>query len=124
MAALVAFAESVGRPLPSDYVELLHHATEIEIDVEGRGYVRIWSPSGVVELNGAYNIQKYLPGALAVGDDEGGKVFVLMVGERGPGIYRSSFADPDPGEAVYIAPSFEALLGRGVGIDKLFAWEA
>lgn len=120
---LVAFVQSHGATLPDDYLAMLWVATEVEIRVDGRGCIRFWAPAGVLELNVAHELQRYIPEAIAVGDDEGGMVFVFMTGQDGTGLYRLSFADPDPAEAVFIAESVEALLLRGVGIDRLFAWE-
>ncbi len=120
---LVAFAGSVGWTLPSDYLDLLRDASEVEIVVEQRGCVRFWAPDGVLEMNDSHELQKYIPQAIAVADDEGGMAFVFMTGREGRGIYRLSFSDPDPDEAVFVADSVEALLVRGVGINRLFAWE-
>jgi hypothetical protein len=120
---LRAFARTVGGTLPDDYVDLLRDVTEVEILVEQRGCIRFWAPAGVLEMNDAHELQRYIPHAIAVGDDEGGMAFVFMTGRNGRGLYRLSFADPDPMEAVFIAESVEALLVSGVGIDRLFAWE-
>lgn len=117
------FAQAICGTLPDDYTDLLRCATEVEILVERRGCIRFWSPAGVMEMNEAHELQKYLPHALAVGDDEGGMAFVLTTGGNGRGLYRLSFADPDPTVAVFIAGSIQALLVFGDGIDRLFAWE-
>lgn len=116
------FFRRVGRLLPSDYLEMQREATEVEILVGDSGCVRFWSPMGVVEMNEAHDLQSYLPSGVAVGDDEGESTYVLMDGLEGDGIYRTSFADPDLGEAVFIAPTFTDLLVRGVGRERLFDW--
>jgi hypothetical protein len=116
------YARTLGLELPSDYLSLLRQVTEVEIAVDGKGYIRFWAPAGVPEMNAAHDLQKYMPSAIAVGDDEGGKVFVYMNGGRGPGLYRTSFADPDPNEAVFVASSLVALLSNEEGIDRLFDW--
>lgn len=120
---LCAFAAALRRALPGDDLDVLRAATDVEILVEQRGCIRLWSPEGVLEMNAAHDVQRYIPGGLAIGDDEGGMAFVLMTGREGPGLYRLSFSDPDPDEAVFIASSLAALLERGVGIDRLFAWD-
>ena len=63
-------------PLPSDYRDLVLSATEVEISVVGKTHLRIWGPDGCIEMNEAYSIQKFIPGSLAVGDDEGGRAVV------------------------------------------------
>ena len=48
-----------------------------------------------------HSLQSYLQEAVAIGDDEGEDIYVFMTGESGFGIYRTSFADPDPDEVVF-----------------------
>lgn len=120
---LSVFAAALRRALPGEYLDFLRAATEVEILVEQRGCIRLWSPAGVLEMNAAHDVQKYIPGGLAIGDDEGGMAFVLMTGREGPGLYRLSFSNPAPDEAVFIGPSLADLLWRGVGLERLFAWD-
>ena len=114
--SLISFSP---RDLPTGYLEVVKVATEVEILVDGSKYIRIWSPPGCIEMNEEYEIQRYLPGSLAIGDDEGGKAIVAMDGPNGEGIYLADFGDLDPGSVKFIAPSLEKLLIDGIGIDKL-----
>jgi hypothetical protein len=123
IAALTAFFQQVGQELPHDYLEMLREATEVELLVGNIGCIRFWSPPGVIELNEVHDLQSYIPSGVAVGDDEGGATYVLMNGTVGPGLYRTSFADPDPDEAVFIAESLAHLLVDGRGREQLFDWE-
>jgi hypothetical protein len=123
IAQLLEFAKRHEILVPDDYLEVIRQATDLELIVEDRGCIRIWSATAAVEMNEAYEVQKYLPDALAIGDDEGGKAIALMDGPGGPGMYRFPFADPDRSEANYIAPRLSLLLADGVGIDRLFDWE-
>lgn len=110
-----------GLELPEDYFELLRQATEIEIAVEERGYLRFWSPARVDELNAEHGLQADIPGGLAVGDDEGGKILVYMPGMAGFGLHLSSWARPYPDDAIFVAGTVTELLERGEGIDWIFA---
>jgi hypothetical protein len=78
-------------------------ATEVEVLVDGIGCIRFWSPDGVLEMNAAHDLQRYIPGGVAIGDDEGEAVYVFMEGGSGLGLYRTSFSDPEPTEAVFVA---------------------
>jgi hypothetical protein len=120
---LAAFFAGLTRRLPNDLRALLARATEVELLVEDVGCIRFWSPASVLEQNAAHHFQKYMPTAVAVGDDEGGSIYVFMDGGEGPGLYRSSFTDADPAEAVFIADSITSLLVRGIGRQRLFDWE-
>lgn len=120
---LALFAKRHGLIVPDEYLELVREASEIELIVDSKGCIRIWSAAGTVEMNQEYEVQKYLPEALAIGDDEGGKALAMMGGEQGRGLYRFSFSDPDRAEAVFIARSMRALLQHGVGVDQLFDWD-
>jgi len=104
--------------VPQDYIEIVREATEVEICVDGKMYIRIWSPLGCIEMNKAYDIQKYLPNSLAIGDDEGGMALIYLDGEDGFGLYICDFGDLDIKEAVKIAPTLEDLLVHDIGYKR------
>jgi len=85
-----------------------------------QGYVRLWSPEGICEMNDAYNIQASLPGAFAIGDDEGGTA--LLLGQKAPhlGLYLMPFSCLEWGDGVFLAPTLEAFLSSGEGADWVF----
>ena len=58
---------------------------------------------------------------LAIGDDEGGKVIFYAEGKEGFGLYLVGFGNLDLDDAVYIAPSLEALLIEGIGAEIFLA---
>lgn len=71
-----------------------------------------------MEMNDAYNIQKYIPNSLAIGDDEGGKVILYISGQNGYGLYQVGFGDLDINDAEFISPSLTELLIYGVGANN------
>ncbi|RKZ11421.1 SMI1/KNR4 family protein [bacterium] len=107
--------------VPDEYVELITAATELEISVRGESYIRIWGPTGAVEMNESYNIQSFIPLSLAVGDDEGGNALLYMTGKRGFGLYLAGFGDLDVDDATFLATSLRNLLVNGCGVDTILS---
>ncbi|TWO94543.1 SMI1/KNR4 family protein [Bacillus velezensis] len=114
-----ALTEFSSINVPSDYLDIVSEATEVEINVAGEKYIRIWSPAGCVEMNESYEIQGYIPNSLAVGDDEGGNALIYFEGTEGFGLYIVGFGDLDAEEAVKVAPSLNDLLIQNTGIEKI-----
>lgn len=105
--------------VPTEYIELIQLASEIEFNVSNQMYIRIWGALGCIEMNEAYDVQKYLPNSLAIGDDEGGGALIYLQGKDGFGIYYNRFTDLDMEEAVKIASSLTELLVNNVGVNIL-----
>ncbi|MBJ8105974.1 MULTISPECIES: SMI1/KNR4 family protein [Bacillus cereus group] len=105
--------------VPTEYIEIIQLASDIEINIDDQIYIRIWGASGCIEMNETYEVQKYLPNSLAIGDDEGGGALIYLQDKDGFGIYYNRFADLDIEEAVKIAPSLTELLVNNVGVNTL-----
>lgn len=111
--------------IPPDFLDLIKHASEIEIGVDlgddGYWFIRVYGAAGVVEMNKAYNVQKHLHQALAIGDNEGGDMLLLAPHASPPGVYRipmSCLSDMD--DATYIADNLTELLVKGKNLKLLF----
>jgi len=104
--------------IPDEYIVFVSQMAEAEILVMGESYIRIWGAAGCVEMNDVYNIQKYIPNSLAIGDDEGGKVILYVSGQNGYGLYQVGFGNLDANDAEFISPSLTELLIYGVGADN------
>lgn len=104
--------------IPSDYIMFVSQLTEAEILVSGDSYIRIWGALGCIEMNIEYNVQKYIPDAIAIGDDEGGKAIIYAKGSEGFGLYKVGFGDLDIDSAEFISPSLTDLLIYGNGAEK------
>lgn len=87
----------------------------MEILVDGEGYIRIWGAALCLEMNEAHCIQTYLPGALAIGDDEGGGALIYTKGTQGQGLYLARFGNLVSADALFIAPSLREFLYDGIG---------
>lgn len=105
--------------LPSEYVELMKVGTEIEVEFENGRYLRVWGPTGCLEMDDAYMISAYIDGAIPVGDDGGGHAIYYHTGQAGWGLYCSEYGDLDPDSSIWIAPTLKALLGDHVGAERL-----
>lgn len=106
-------------PPPDEYLELVREATELEIADDEGGYLRIWTPRGIKEMDEAYGISSRIPEALPIGDDGGGRVLIYMVGLQGFGLYLSGFGDLSVDDALWVAPTLRDLLTRAEGADAL-----
>lgn len=102
--------------VPDEYLQIIKENTEIEIEVDKQKYMRIWGAAGCLEMNEAYNIQKYIPQSLAIGDDECSNVIIYANGKNGYGIYIVSLSDLDVEEMVYISDSLKSFLVMEKGI--------
>ncbi|MDM5153725.1 SMI1/KNR4 family protein [Bacillus sp. DX1.1] len=107
--------------VPLDYLEVIQHSTNAEINVNNEIYIRILGPTDCIEINEAHNVQNYIPNSLAIGDDEGGKALLYADGKEGFGFYIVDFGDLDIEEAIKISPSLKALLVDGIGIRELLS---
>jgi hypothetical protein len=90
--------------LPEALAELMREATEIELSYRGR-YMRLYGPTGCIEIDDAYGIARQIPSAIVVGDN-GGEALIL-IRER---LYRVGYGALAPDELKYVADSIRQLL--------------
>lgn len=88
---------------PDALAELMQEAAELELSYRGR-YLRLYGPSGCIDMDEAYAISVRIPGAIGIGDNGGGEAIVFLPGE---GIHRVSYGAIDPDEVQFVAGSFE-----------------
>ncbi|MHA7964452.1 SMI1/KNR4 family protein [Paenibacillus sp. CAU 1782] len=105
--------------VPKEYLNIITQATEIEINVAKKIYVRIWGAKGCTEMNEAYQIQHYIPNSLAIGDDEGGRVFIYLDGSNGFGLYLIGLGNLDVEDAIFIAPALADFLINNTGVEHI-----
>ncbi len=114
--ALRVFSKS---PILSDYVTLVSESGMLELSHENGAYLRIWEPGYAREMDDAYRISEYLPGAIPVGDDGSGRALLFWDGPRGRALYLCELGALFPDEAVFVAPTLTALLRLGQGTGAL-----
>ena len=103
--------------IPEDFLEVIRELTEIEINVDGEKYIRIWGAEGCIDMNDAYRIQDNIPNSLAIADDEGGNALIYTTGDQGFVLYVIAFNDLDIDELQYVSDSLSELLKYNIGID-------
>ncbi len=106
--------------IPEEYFEIITERKEIEINIRDIDYIRIWSADNSIEMNNGYDIQKYIPNSIAIGDDEGEYILLYANGKQGFGLYIVEFGNLDAEEMKYISKSLKDLLLKGIGTDILF----
>lgn len=116
IASLIAFSVIA---VPLEYLNLIRKCSELELTVSDTRYIRIWGASGCIEMNKAYQIQKYIPQTLAIGDDEGGNALIYAAGRDGFGVYGVAFNDLEVDGMKYISDSLVSLLVNGQGVQTL-----
>jgi hypothetical protein len=107
--------------IPDEFIEMILEKSELEISINGDKILRIWGASGCIEMNEAYNIQKYLPRSWAIGDDESGYAIVYSIAGDETGLYAVSFSDLDDHEKIFVAPSLFDFLVNGTGITTFLS---
>ena len=68
-------------------------------------------------MNEAHHIQKYIPNAWAIGDDEGGNAIIYVKENNDTKLYAVSFSNIDDNDKVYIAPSLGDFLNDNTGVN-------
>ena len=103
--------------VPTDYLELAAQATNIEIEHVSGQPIRIWDPQGLLDMDSGYGVRKYMPGAIPVGTDSGGRVIIYADANEGYGLYFVDYGVFDLEEATWIAPSLGDFLMTGQNVE-------
>ena len=74
--------DSANIDVPIEFLDIIREKTEIEICVNNEKFIRIWGAKSCIDMNDAYNIQKYIPNSLAIGDDECSNAILYTYGQR------------------------------------------
>lgn len=106
-------------PVPQEFLDIIKTKTEIEICVGNKKFIRIWGADGCIEMNQAYEIQKYIPNSLAIGDDEDGNAIIYVVMDEKVSVYSIAFNDLEIDEMIYISKTLEDFLVRKDGLDTI-----
>jgi hypothetical protein len=104
--------------VPEEYLSLIQEATAIELRCEPR-YLRIWHPDTCLDHADGYQMSRWLPGSVPIGDDGGGRVLMYFDGTKGWGLYRVSYGYLDPKGAVWVSASLTRLLVEKDGLENL-----
>lgn len=112
-------------PVPQDFIEVMREASDeqfsVEIPGEDPSYFSIWGADSCLEMNENYHVQEDLGEALAIGDNGGSEMLILIPGATPPGLYRIHMSNLDIDEASYICPSLTDLLAHADNISNVWA---
>jgi hypothetical protein len=95
--------------LPNDYKELLRQTNGLSID----GGLFIYGTEDIVERNNTWEVDKYAPGTIAIGDDGGGNVFLMYTKQNEKEVLAVDCGDMNPNHAVMITPDFSKWVNDG-----------
>ncbi|MFF7275493.1 hypothetical protein [Streptomyces griseorubiginosus] len=68
--------------------------------------VAVYSTADIGERNATYEVALYAPGFLLVGDDSGGRGFLLRVGEPDSAVFSSGLGDLEPADFDVVSTDF------------------
>lgn len=92
-----------------DYLRAVELGADLELEHESGLDVRIWAPSGVLEMNDVYDIPRQV-GGLAIGDADG-----LFLVERPDGLYAVGAGALEPDSLRFVASDLSELLSGVLG---------
>ncbi|MEU0409712.1 hypothetical protein ABZ307_18085 [Streptomyces griseorubiginosus] len=68
--------------------------------------VAVYSTTDIGERNATYEVALYAPGFLLVGDDSGGRGFLLRVGDPDSAVFSSGLGDLEPADFDAVSTDF------------------
>lgn len=71
------------------------------------------------ERNNSYQVQKYLPGYISIGDDSGGKAILLHAGAPDENVYMTGYGALDTGSLEVLATDFNTWVQQGFPLEAI-----
>jgi hypothetical protein len=107
---LQSLDHAIGTRLPLAFREFLKRSDGLSLC----GGLLIYGSADLKERNDTWEVTEYAPGFIAIGDDGGGKIFLMKLGEADSAIYvvESGVMNPEFGEKV--AESLSAWVSNGL----------
>jgi len=102
MSAIKQIEEYFGCSLPASYKTFLEgHTAEFMNDL-----VVLYQAHQVIEMNETYQTKEYAPGYINIGDDSGGRAFLLKFGEDDPSVNVVGHGSMDSEYMEFVANKF------------------
>lgn len=101
----------LGRGIPDQYRDLLQAADGFILN----NGLHIYSSDYIVERNETFEVNKYAPGYLAIGDDSGGRSILIRF--EGGGVYLVDQGSMHPDDMKKVAESLAEWISNGAEID-------
>lgn len=111
-AAILSIRAYMGRYLPDDYEEVLHYTDGGEGQLRESVYISLWSAEDVLKLNEEKDIQKYVPGVLAIGSNGGDLYYGIDL--RKDVCQYVAFDSKNMKDMYYLGSTFEEFMVRVV----------
>lgn len=80
--------------------------------------VAVYSVGCIGERNATYEVAQYAPGFLLIGDDSGGRGFLLRLDDPGSAVFSSDLGDLDPADFDVVAADFASWI-ESLGPDPV-----
>ncbi len=68
--------------------------------------IAVYSAAGIAERNATYEVAQYAPGFLLIGDDSGGRGFLLRAEDPDSAVFSSDLGDLGPEDFEVVAADF------------------
>ena len=95
--------DCLGQSLPAQYVQFLLAYSEKIIGDR----VLLYSVEDLIERNSTYETKAYCPGYLAIGDDSGGRAFVIPIANWTGSVFGVDHADMSEDGFVFVTTNFQ-----------------
>lgn len=107
--------EALGLVLPGAYRNYLRqHLAE---DRPVTDLILLYGMGMLVQRNNDYEVQRYLPSWISIGDDSGGRAICLHCDPNDPAVYITGYGALDTGSMEVLSNNFDAWVQDGFSLD-------
>ncbi|BEU27124.1 SMI1/KNR4 family protein [Paraburkholderia caribensis] len=111
LAGQIAGVESAMKvKFPSAYKDLLSYADGALLD----SGISLYRLDDLAERNETYEVDDYCRGYLLIGDDSGGKGFLIKLENDDPSVVSSGLGDLDPSDFSPVATTLQEWVNQGL----------
>ncbi|SEW54336.1 SMI1 / KNR4 family (SUKH-1) [Chitinophaga arvensicola] len=115
---MTAIEKALGITLPGAYRDFLSQASMQE-DLPATDLVLLYGTGILLQRNADYEVQRYLPSWISIGDNSGGAAICLHCEPGDPAVYLTGYGALDTGSMEVIGHDFNAWVAGGFSLDVL-----
>lgn len=108
--------KALGIRLPGAYRHFLLRAQLTGDGVVG-GYLHLYGTGNLLERNTTYEVQKYLPDYISIGDDNGGQAICLHCNDHDETVYLTGYGALDTGSMAVLSDNFTDWIQNRCSLD-------
>lgn len=108
--------KALGVVLPGAYRNFLLQA-QLTADGVVRDLLHLYGTGNLLERNTTYEVQKYLPAYISIGDDSGGQAICLHCNDHDEKVYLTGYGALDTGSMAILSDSFTDWIQNGCSLD-------